>query len=171
MDKVKGSKTKIIGSIIIAVVLAIGGNWIYKNRKVHFEDEKMRQVICLELGKDKDSQDVTYRDLETIEELDIGPIGEFETIIDVAKCKNLKELWVNVEITDRKAYYELFQKKEDGSMYYPAIDEEKIVNVQKDLKVVLKKLKKLEEFGITNVHESCNITGLSFLENARNLKK
>ena len=93
-------------------------------------------MICLELGKDKDSQDVTYWDLETIEELKVGPVGEFETIIDVAKCKNLKKLWVNVEITDRDAYYEIFEKTETGAMYFPPVSEKQIKTVQEDLGII-----------------------------------
>ena len=171
MDKIKGSKIKIIGSIIIAVVLVIGGNWIYKNRKVHFEDEKMRQVICLELGKNKEAQDVTYRDLEKIEELRIGPIGEFETIIDVGKCKSLKELWVNVGVVTGQNSHEIYRKDIDGNRYYPVMKKEKIADAQKDLAKVLKKTSELEKFIFTNVHQSCNITDFNFLRDAKNLRE
>ena len=90
MEKLKRRKIKIFAYIVIIVAVAFCGNWLYKGRRVHFEDDMMRQVICLELGKNKDSHDVTYRELETIEELKIGLIGNFDTIEDVAKCKNLK---------------------------------------------------------------------------------
>jgi len=75
MEKLKRSKIKMFVFIVIIVAVVFCGNWLYKGRRVHFEDDMMRQVICLELGKDKDSKDVTYRDLETIEELRIGPVG------------------------------------------------------------------------------------------------
>ncbi len=171
MEKLKHSKIKIYVYIVIIAIVAFVGNWLYKGRRVHFEDDKMRQVICLELGKDKESQDVTYRDLETIEELDIGPIGEYETIIDVAKCKNIKKLRVNVEITHRDLCYELFQKNEDGSMYYPLVDEKKLFKVQEELEKVSKKLKKLESFVFSNINESCNIKDFKFLENFKGLKE
>ena len=171
MEKLKRSKIKIFAYVVIIAVVAFCGNWLYKGRRVHFEDDMMRQVICLELGKDKDSEDITYRDLEKLEKIEVGPVGEFETIIDVAKCKNLKELRVNVEITDRDASYELFQKTQEGLMYYPPVEKEKIIRVQEDLGKILKKLNKLEIFGITNVNESCNITDFTFLKNAKNLKK
>ena len=141
MEKLKRGKIKIFAYIVIIVAIAFGGNWLYKGRKVHFEDDKIRQVICLELGKDKDSNDVTYRDLETIEELEIGPVGEFETIIDVAKCKNLKKLWVNVEITDRNASYEVFEKTKEGVIYYPPVSKEKVKRIQEDLGEILKNVK------------------------------
>ena len=60
MEKTKRVKVKIFTYIVIIVAIVVVGNWLYKERKVHFADDKMRQVICLELGKDKDSQDVTY---------------------------------------------------------------------------------------------------------------
>lgn len=166
----KKNRVKIVGVIIVVGVLVVG-NWFYRNRRVHFADDKMRQVICLELWKDKDSQDITYKELKEIEELKIGPVGEYETIIDVTKFKNLKKLRVNVEVTYRDVFYDLFEKTEDGAMYYPLVDEQKITNVQEELGKILKKLNKLESFGFTNVNESCNITDFSFLKNATNLKK
>lgn len=171
MSKLKENKMKWIGYVILAVVLLFCVNHLYRNRRVRFEDDMMRQMICLELGKDKDSQDVTYRDLETIEELDIGPIGEYETIVDVAKFKNLKKLRVNMEITNSDSYYELFRKKQDGSMYYPAVNKEKLIKIQEELKEISKKLKKLESFVFSNINESCNITDFMFIKNLKNLKE
>ena len=171
MDKIKGSKIKIIGSIIIVLGLVVGGNWIYKNRKVHFEDEKMRQVICLELGKDKDSQDVTYRDLETIEELEIGPVGNFKTIEDVAKCKNLKELWINIEITDEDASYIVYKKTDEGRIYLPIVEAQKAKKVQADLEKIFKEAREIERFGFSNFNGSCNIRNFNFLKYAENLKE
>ncbi len=170
MEKLKRSKMKIFVYIVIIVAIVVAGNWLYKGRKVHFADDKMRQVICLELGKDKDSHDVTYRDLETIEELEIGPVGEFETIIDVAKCKNLKKLWVNVEITERNASYEVFEKTKTGVIYYPPVSKEKVKRIQKDLGEILKNAKAIEDFGFTNVNESLNIKNIEFLKYGANIK-
>ena len=171
MSREKKNRIKIAGYIIVVAVLVIVGNWLYKGRKVHFADDKMRQVICLELGKDKNSHDVTYRDLETIEELKVGPVGEFKTIIDVAKCKNLKKLWVNVEITDRDAYYEIFEKTETGAMYFPPVSEKQIKTMQEDLGIILKNVKAIEDFGFSNFNQSCNITKIDFLKYGKNLKK
>ena len=170
MEKLKRSKMKIFVYIVIIVAVTFVGNRLYKGRKVHFADDKMRQVICLELGKDKDSHDVTYRDLETIEELEIGPVGEFETIIDVAKCKNLKKLWVNVEITDRNASYEVFEKTKEGVIYYPPVSKEKVKRIQEDLGEILKNAKVIEDFGFTNVNESLNIKNIEFLKYGTNIK-
>ena len=170
MEKLKRSKMKIFVYIVIIVAITFVGNWLYKGRKVHFADDKMRQVICLELGKDKESHDVTYRDLETIEELEIGPVGEFETIIDVAKCKNLKKLWVNVEITERNASYEVFEKTKTGVIYYPPVSKEKVKRIQKDLGEILKNAKAIEDFGFTNVNESLNIKNIEFLKYGANIK-
>lgn len=171
MENLKQSKVKMFAVIVIIVAVAFCGNWLYKSRRVHFQDDMMRQVICLELGKNKGDKDITYREIEEIEELRIGPVGTFETIEDVAKCKNLKRLLVNVEITDRDAYYELYQKTEEGKMYYPSIDERKIEKVQDELEEILKKDKKIEVFRFTNVNESCNIKNFEFLKYAKNLQE
>ena len=170
MSKIKKNRIKVVGCIIVAVVLVCGGNWLYKNRRVHFEDDMMRQVICLELGKGRNSQDVTYRDLETIEELYIGPVGTFETIEDVAKCKNLKKLRVNMSIGREKASFELFEITETGERYYPPVSEEKMKRLQEDLEEILKSAKSIEDFGFSNVNDTFNIPDMEFLKYGKNIK-
>ena len=171
MEKIKRSKIKIFTYIVIIVAVAFVGNWLYKERKVHFADDKMRQVICLELGKDKDSHDVTYRDLEKIEELEIGPVGNFKTIQDVAKCTNLKRLRVNIEVVEKDAAYEVYRKTETGENFLSIVDKEQIGNMQQDLEKIFKKAKKIEDFGFSNFNQSCNITKIDFLKYGKNLKK
>ena len=170
MEKIKQNKIKIFVYIVIIAVVAFAGNWLYKGRRVHFADDKMRQVICLELGKDKDSHDVTYRDLETIEELEIGPVGEFETIIDVAKCKNLKKLWVNSSVPRGKVGFELYEVTETDERYYPPLGGEKIERIQKDLETILKSARKIEEFSFSNVNDTFNIPNIDFLKYGKNIK-
>ena len=170
MEKLKRGKIKIFAYIVIIVAIAFGGNWLYKGRKVHFADDKIRQVICLELGKDKDSNDVTYRDLETIEELEIGPVGEFETIIDVAKCKNLKKLWVNSSVPRGKAGFELYEVTETNERYYPPLSEKKMERIQTDLGKILKSARKIEEFSFSNVNDTFNIPNIDFLKYGKNIK-
>lgn len=170
MRRLKGNRIKVIGGIIVAVIIVCGGNWLYKGRRVHFADDMMRQVICLELGKDKDSKDVTYRDLETIEKLYIGPVGTFETIEDVAKCKNLKTLRVNMSIGMDKAGFELYEITEAGERYYPPVSKEKMERIQKDLEKILKRVKSIEEFGLSNVNDTFNITDIEFLKYGKNIK-
>ncbi len=171
MKKLKQSKVKIFAAIAIIAVVVFVGNWLYKGRKVHFADDKMRQVICLELGKDKESQDVTYRDLETIEELEIGPVGNFRTIQDVAKCTNLKRLRINIEVVERDAAYEVYRKTETGENFLSIVDKEQIGNIQEDLEKIFKRAKKIEDFGFSNFNQSCNITKIDFLKYGKNLKK
>lgn len=173
MEKLKQSKLKMFIYVVIIVAVAFCGNWLYKGRKVQFEDDMMRQVICLELGKDKDSQDVTYRDLESIEELHIGALGMFETIEDVAKCKNLKTLGVNELIQPQDASFELYEIAETGERYYPpypSVSEEKMQRMQKDLEKILKSDRKIEEFGFTNVNDSFDILNMKFLKYGKNIK-
>ncbi len=170
MKKLKQSKIKMFAFIAIIAIVAFVGNWLYKGRKVHFADDKMRQVICLELGKDKDSQDVTYRDLETIEKLYIGPLGEFETIEDVAKCKNLKKLGVNLLLQPKDASFELYEITETGERYYPPMSEEKMEKMQKDLEKILKSAKSIEDFIFANVDDTFNITDMEFLKYGKNIK-
>ena len=170
MSKLKGKKIKIIGCIIATVLIIYGTNWLYKGRRVHFEDDMMRQVICLELGKDKDSQDVTYRELETIEELKIGLIGNFDTIEDVAKCKNLKILRVNVLVQRGEASFELYEMTETGERYYPPVSQEKMERIQIDLEKILKSARKIEEFSLANVNDSFSISDMEFLKYGKNIR-
>ncbi len=171
MSRLKGNKIKVIGCIIVAVIIVCGGNWLYKGRRVHFEDDMMRQVICLELGKDKDSKDVTYRDLESIEELEIGPVGTFETIEDAAKCKNLKKIWVNSSVPRGEVGFELYEITEVEKRYYPPVSTEKMERIQKDLEKILKNAKKIEEFSFSNVNDTFNISDIEFLKYGKNIKK
>lgn len=171
MKKLKQNKFKTFIYLVIIVVAVFCGNWLYKGRRVHFKDDMMRQVICLELGKDKDSQDVTYRDLETIEELEIGPLGSFETIEDVAKCKNLKKLWVNVSLLPKDASFELYEITETGERYYPPVSKEKMERIQKDLEKILKSAKLIEDFDFTNVKNSFDMRDMEFLKYGKNIKK
>ena len=171
MEKLKQSKIKMFAYVVIIVAVVFCGNWLYKGRRVHFEDDMMRQVICLELGKDKDSHDVTYRELETIEELEIGPVGYFDTIEDAAKCKNLKKVWVNVSILRGETSFELYEVKETGERYYPPVSEEKMEQIQKDLQKILKNAKSIEDFGFSNVNDTFNIPDIEFLKYGKNIKK
>ena len=171
MENIRKNKAKYFVYLVIIVAVVFCGNWLYKGRRVHFEDDMMRQVICMELGKDKDSHDVTYRDLETIEELEIGPVGNFETIEDVAKCKNLKKLRVNVEVTEKDASYEVYKKTKTGENFLSELDENQIAKIQEDLEKIFKRANRIEDFGFSNFDESCNITKIDFLEYGRNLKK
>ena len=169
MKKLNRKKSIIYFVIIFFVIVAI--SYLYKNRKVHFVDEKMRQVICLELGKDKDYMGLTYKDLEEIEELEVGPVGTFETIEDVAKCKNLKVLEINIEITDKDASYEVYKKDRTGNLYLFIQPENKIRRIQDDLEKIFKEAKKIEDFGFTNYNESCNVINFDFLKYGKNLKE
>ena len=170
MKKQKQSKIKMFVYLIIIVAVVFCGNWLYKGRRVDFEDDMMRQVICLELGKDKDSKDVTCRDLEKIEELKIGALGTFETIEDAAKCKNLKSLRVNVLVQPEAASFELYKTTETGERYYPPVSKEKMERIQKDLEKILKSGRKIEEFVFANVNDSFNISDMEFLKYGKNIK-
>ncbi len=171
MKKLKQSKIKMFVSVVIILAIVFCGNWLYKGRRVHFADNMMRQVICLELGKDKDSKDVTYRDLETIEELEIGPVGTFETIEDAAKCKNLKKLWVNSSVPQGEVGFELYKITETEERYYPPVSTEKMERIQKDLEKILKSARKIEEFSYSNVNDTFNISDIEFLKYGKNIKR
>ena len=171
MSNWKENRWKIAGCIIVIIALFFTGKWLWENQKVQFEDEKMRQIICLELGKDKDSQDITYKDLEKIQELEIGPVGNFETVEDIAKCKNLKQLWINIEVTEKSASYKVYKKTIEGKIYLPILKEKQVERICKDLNKIFKTVKGIECFGFTNFNESCNIKDLNFLIYAKNLKK
>ena len=171
MENIRKNKAKYFVYLVIIVAVVFCGNWLYKGRRVQFEDDMMRQVICLELGKDKDSQDVTYRDLETIEVLEIGPVGYFDTIEDAAKCKNLKKVWVNSSVPRGEVGFELYEITETRERYYPPVSEEKMERIQKDLEKILKSARKIEEFSFSNVNDTFNLADIEFLKYGKNIKK
>ena len=163
-------KLRIIVSVIIIVLVICFVRQLYRERKVEFADDKMRQVICLELGKDKDGDEVMYKELDKIEKIKVGAIGDFETLEDLAKCREIKELWVNVGILSTDASYKLFEKNQLDNVYPPA-PTKKIPEIEKNLDEIFKNNKGIEKFLFSNHEESCNIKSLEFLKYAHKLKK
>ncbi len=125
MKKLRQSKIKMFVSVVIILAVAFCGNWLYKGRKVHFADDMMRQVICLELGKDKNSHDVTYRELETIEEFGLSNVNDTFNISDIEFLKygkNIKDInIVYVNITDYSVL-ENCKKLRNIDLWYSDID-------------------------------------------------
>lgn len=160
----------IIMSIIIIIGLVITAQQIYKERKVEFADDMMRQVMCLKLGYDTDYQKLTYREIEKIEELRIGPVGEFETLEDISKCKNLKVLIINTDFPVNVPDYELYKKEENGNFEFSVVEDSKVLKMQEDLEKIFRKVPGIEKFIITNAKENFPITEINFLREAKNVK-
>lgn len=76
----------------IAVIFAL--LVLYSITFVHFKDKNMGIRLAYETGK-KSRFFVTQADLDQIEEISIGPTCYYETIIDLAKCHNMRRLVIN----------------------------------------------------------------------------
>ena len=96
-DSMKNRSRYLLVAIILIAFLCVGARTYYKmqNRYVTFEDENMAITICDALGEDVQQDEVRYKDLANITELDIGFLGNYETLIDIEKCYALKNLYVN----------------------------------------------------------------------------
>lgn len=171
MKKLNGKWIKVIIIVIIAVGGVIFFQQMYVERRVDFADDKMRQVICLALKKDANAQDVTYREIEKIEELRIGPIGEFKTLEDIEKCKNLKVLIINTDFSGEQSDYKIYKKNDIGKMQFSIVEEARILEIEKELEEIFNKVHGIEEFRITNARGNCGISKIEFLKNAKNLKE
>ena len=164
-------KKKRVGIIaaVILIIIAYLVYQLYRERKVEFADDKMRQVICLELGKDKDGDEVMYKELDKIEKIKVGAIGDFETLEDLAKCREIKELRVNVWLLAADASYEVYEA-EQLQKIHPSASKEKIPEIEKNLTEIFKSNRRMEIFTFWNDEQSCDIKSLKFLKYASNIE-
>ena len=164
MNKEKTCKKICIGIILIVACFIIGYN-IHENMHVHFEDENMGILICDTIGNGVTVDNVRYKDLRKIEELHIGCVGYYNTIVDIKKCKNLQNLRVNgmsLEFSD----YKIHQGKIGRVLNAQEVD-----NFQEELGDILSSSNKLKEFSFTNAGNNCSIGDIDFLENCKTIEK
>lgn len=171
---IKMNKIKV--GIIVAVVLA-AIIFLYKICFVSFEDKNMAKVIAFNLNKDN-PYFITRKDLDKITHIGIGPTNNYDTIVDLAKCKNLKVFVLN---DYDYGFGEFFFGKGRLSNVE---DEEKVEKIQNDLKIIFKECPNITSFrvppthyryegveGLENFEQKMYIqfTDISFLEEANNL--
>lgn len=147
--------------IVAIIVCVCGVYYIYMNRHVSFQDPNMAYEISRTIGKDLDPEDVRYKDVCAIKELNIGQLGKYDTLEDIKLCKNLESISVNGGGDKWKS----LETYDDVII----VKDKKAEAFQKELADFIPKLKKLKEFSFTNYCENCDITDFSFLAQCNQL--
>lgn len=165
----------------------------YRLLFVQFEDRNMGKLLADQLGK-TGSYFITTKDLEMIHVVDIGPTCNYDTIVDLAKCKNLKKLYITRFGYDRIDYMYTLRAldllKINGTDHeYPSFScdtsRERVEQFQEDLRVVFEKCVYIEVFsvgdisvsdwrevdGYNNERTPIQFTSIDFLKAGTNLKE
>lgn len=180
----------IVLSVILVMAIASIGYSIFF---VHFEDPQMGRLLAQKVGK-ANRMLVTKSDLDRIESIEIGPTCNYDTIIDLAKCKNLKELHITDLWYDKNSYFETLDvigllKRNSGEYEYSSfkcdIERSRVEHIQEDLREVFLQCKDIEVFRVggiripemRDVHgydcerTPIQFTNVDFLKTANNLKE
>ena len=166
------SKRK-VGVLTLIVVIIIGiciGVNCWKNRKIEFVDENMAKVICSSLyaygyGREVSPEEITWEQLDSIEKLNIGYSGYYNTIVDIEKCRNIETLEININITKYDYAYQIAQGKIEENL-----STEETGKLQEELSEVLPKLSKMKELWLADMGE-CEWTSVEFLKNCSQLEE
>ena len=69
--------------------------YVRMNRHVKFQDKNMAYEISRTIGPNVNPENVKYKDVYAIKELNIGQLGKYDTLEDIKLCKNLVRISVN----------------------------------------------------------------------------
>ena len=81
--------------VILVVIFVVILGYIYMNRHVKFKDSNMAYEISRTIGPNVNPENVKYKDVYAIKELNIGFPGKYDTLEDIKLCKNLRILTIN----------------------------------------------------------------------------
>ena len=110
--------------IVVTIVCVCGIYYLYMNRHVKFQDKNMAYEISRTIGPNVNPENVKYKDVYAIKELNIGQLGKYDTLEDIYKSidglddKGLKMLateWKN-ELGIRNPMKKLVSEKENAFM-------------------------------------------------------
>lgn len=145
--------------IILSLAIAIIRPIVLDNaRKVKFEDEKMGVRIGA-YSKAKSMEEFRKENLEEVKNLDIRYTGYYDTLIDIEKCQQLRNLEIGE--TEYKPEYEEAPGPET---------KERIQQIETELESIMKKCQKLTRVRITGTENYFKLDDLEFLKNGKNLK-
>ncbi len=162
IEKKKRMKIKIL---VIVCLLLVAGYFIRQNSHVRFKDENMGIVICNTIGHGVTPETVRYKDLERVYRLETGYLGYYGTLMDIAKCRNIKTIVLNGSSYESDASYEVTHN-EVGKI----LTEEELERVETELSRIVPRLNTLETFSFGNIVENCDIQDWSFLARCKNLR-
>ena len=160
----KLNKKKTAKIILVTVLALIGAYFLWQNSPVHFKDENMGIVICNTIGRGVTPETVKRKDLKRVTSLDIGCVGNYETLLDIGKCINIKILSINGGIAE---VYPAYEVTHDG--WGRSLTEEDSARLQEELETVVPKLKGLEELSYCVYTENSDIESWDFLQSCPEL--
>ena len=82
-------------AIVTTMICVCGIYYLYMNRHVKFQDKNMAYEISRTIGPNVNPENVKYKDVYAIKELNIGFPGKYDTLEDIKLCKNLRILTIN----------------------------------------------------------------------------
>ena len=156
----------IISGLLCIALIAIVIFVVWCNeQKVSFVDEEMGYVIkhsAYEDGYIEKIEEFRQDDLAKVTDINIGYTGYYTTLADIEKCENLEMLYIG-QVLWGNHYYD-----EDREVPQPE-NEERVVQLQKELEGILQACPKLTMLDIYNLEGNFELNSLKFLENADNL--
>ncbi len=158
------NKKKIAKTILLTVLALIGAYFLWQNSPVHFRDENMGRVICNTIGGGVTPETVRRKDLKRVTRLNIGCVGNYETLLDIGKCVNIKKLSINGGIAE---VYPAYEVTHDG--WGRPLTEADSVRIEEELETVIPKLKGLRKFGYYVYTENSDIKNWDFLQSCPEL--
>ncbi len=168
-------KRKVIITVVI-IILVLGGiigkyalekaQEAHDNSVVEFADETMGQVLCNSCywSDEITLKNVTYKDLKGINELKIGYVGYYDTLVDLQYCTNLTKLGINGGVGKDEGAYFINNGEANGN-----VSEKDVERVEKELGEVLPKLKNLKRLWLSNEGEM-KWTSIEFMRNCDNIE-
>ncbi len=155
---------KRISIIVFIAVIALTITVLVDNsHRVDFEDETMAEMIAKTVGMEK-ADKLHIDDLDKVEILNIGYTGNYDTLMDIEKCLNLRRLIIGYP-GYTQAYYPFF----DREMPKPE-SKERVKQIEKELGSILEKCPNIVNIYISNEKGNCELDNLEFLEKGKNLE-
>ena len=131
-------------------------------RKVTFADERMgNRIVSYAKMREEDFRE---EDLDKVEWLKTGYTGQYSTLVDIEKCKQLEKLEIGRAFS---LYAEEHGYKEHD---LEPESEERIQQIKKELASILKNCPKLERLDLIGQKKYFELGDVSFLRNGKRLK-
>ena len=147
--------------LILVIVLIIAG-LIDNSRKVVFEDKAMAEIIAMSAGV-KSADKLRVEDLEKIEILNIGYTGYYDTLVDIEKCPNLRNLIIGYPDYRLERYYFIGKEMPEPE------SKERVKQIEKELGSILEKCPSLTTIYVSNEKGNCELDNIEFLKKGKNL--
>ena len=158
---------RIIVSLVIVAILSVTAIITLpiirdNERKVTFADERMgNRIVSYAKMREEDFRE---EDLNKVEWFKTGYTGQYSTLVDIEKCKQLEKLEIGRAFS---LYAEEHGYKEHD---LEPESEERIQQIKKELASILKNCPKLERLDLIGQKKYFELGDVSFLRNGKRLK-